>query len=162
MQSLDFSLVKNRVLHAVYMHMVVSLGILQLSLQQRNQLLIVAILSSYITIHVIRSGVIKWHRISVPSCSKQFLVLSPGIRSILLNILHATRELLTDIWNTACLFIDTPQPSTFNLHVSITDPPDSSTDQNETSVNDEDDSSHDGSDSEDEFDDHCSYNDHSD
>jgi hypothetical protein len=59
MQSWDFSLVKNRVLHAVYMHMVVSLGILQLSLQQRNQLLIVAILSSYITIHVIRSRVIK-------------------------------------------------------------------------------------------------------
>jgi hypothetical protein len=59
MQSWDFSLVKNRVLHAVYMHMVVSLGILQLSLQQRNQLLIVVILSSYITIHVIRSRVIK-------------------------------------------------------------------------------------------------------
>jgi hypothetical protein len=87
------------------------------------------------------------------------LVLSPGIRFVLLNRLYATRELLTDIWNAACLFIDTPQPSTFNLHPSITDP---RTDQNETSVNDKDDSSHDGSDSEDEFDDYCCYNDHSD
>jgi hypothetical protein len=59
MQSLDFSIVKSRVLHAVYMHMVVSLGILQLSHQQCNRLLVVAMLSSYITIQIIRSQVIQ-------------------------------------------------------------------------------------------------------